>query len=321
MQTHLLAAVICASSCAILFDWMLAFWIQMTRRRDVKRKPQLPLRDVKRKRERESRGTSAGKRGRELHSGNASSTPEDEHVDDDGGKKGGSHGVDEVQREYLKWILRFVSLLCLYRHFTVNYSSLNNSNNFAFLTYAENIIATVPLNGTLLANGDENCGSIQYYLRCEVDRKHTRNDINFIRLELLSYPWWITSQSRWYPNLSWPGRRYFPNETGSFNMLEFVQANANLTHPIYVIGSWKHGDDSVNAIERVPVGLADMAIPSSAIPSLSKDEEMDWMRSVVEAADIAFKRMSAGTVFVLYVHESFVITKPIYSDLLSCFLL
>ena len=144
-----------------------------------------------------------------------------------------------------------------------------------FSQYAKSVLNSLPANATLMVNDDMNCNTLHYMMRCE----HYREDVNLLKIPLITYEWWKPMQSHHFPNIrnSFPGSRHHPFDPHGFDMKTFLDVNVvKGKPPVYVLGDWKSGDDSQDIFERVPVGLADrVERPGTAVNLVEFAEELD----------------------------------------------
>jgi hypothetical protein len=186
------------------------------------------------------------------------------------------HKVDEQVHEQVrrgvsrrsasKSVLVALAMGCSYKYYT-NHALLDRSNITVFSTYAHQVLSALPQGCTILTNDDMNCNTLHYVTRC----LNYRSDVDVLKIPLITYEWWKPMQLDYFDNVkdSFPGSRHHPYDSTGFNMKQFLDVNVLPDRPkVFVLGDWKTGDDSQNVYQRIPVGLADLVIPSGEKMSL-----------------------------------------------------
>ena len=143
----------------------------------------------------------------------------------------------------------------------LNFRAMDRSHVSVFSSYARNVLSGLPANATLMVNDDMNCNTLHYMIRCE----GTRQDVNLLKIPLITYDWWKPMQLEHFPNVrgdgKFPGTRHHPYDPEGFDMKTFLDVNVGREDAeLYVAGDWKQGDNTQDVYQRVPVGLADKVV-------------------------------------------------------------
>eukprot|EP00026_Physarum_polycephalum_P000701 Phypoly_transcript_00702.p1 GENE.Phypoly_transcript_00702~~Phypoly_transcript_00702.p1 ORF type:complete len:724 (+),score=95.06 Phypoly_transcript_00702:2004-4175(+) len=157
-----------------------------------------------------------------------------------------------------------VLLICT-SQISLNFSAMDQHDNYIFYKYGKAVLEPLPKNAILLAGGDLQT-NIPYYMQlCE----GVRPDVDIVSIETMSWDWYVPRQAPLYPNITFPGKVYHPFKRSGFSMKLFL--DANIKRPMFLAGEWKVGDNShEKPYTTAPFGLTQHIYPSTHVFDIKK---------------------------------------------------
>ncbi|MCK6549114.1 hypothetical protein L6R52_24940 [Myxococcota bacterium] len=155
----------------------------------------------------------------------------------------------------------------------LRFSAQDQRANDLLRRYAEDMLAPLPKGALVLTRGDVVTNSVRYVRYVE----GVREDLALLDLEMATFPWMAPLVAKLHPDVVIPGRRYYPNEPGAYDLATLLAANVERRRVI-LCGKKKDGDPSADvAWVMRPIGLCDELVPAARA-----DDFDTWARTSAE---------------------------------------
>ncbi|EKX49847.1 hypothetical protein GUITHDRAFT_135552 [Guillardia theta CCMP2712] len=192
-----------------------------------------------------------------------------------------------------RWVSGPCVLLVLLLQAGLHFSKNDQSSNRYMELYARSILEPLPLRAIILSKGDNIANTVRYLQVCE----HVRQDVRLMDQNMMCYPWFKKTQSRFFPGVIFPGEHCEKSpgegEPGSYSIREFLDANYRYEGaageagemeegpPILTCGGWRQNEaeavafKAVQGYTTIPYGLCEKVIPLAALPNVTVNEVME----------------------------------------------
>jgi len=160
------------------------------------------------------------------------------------------------RRAFFEFAALGIVLALLCSRVVADYRAMDQSGNAYYERFGREMLRPLPKGARLIVRGDLITNSARYVQRCLGYRK----DVQMVDMAMLTYKWFVKTQSGNFKSFHWPGTHYHPNEPPhGFSMRALLDLNYHKdSSAIFLAGGW-HDDDpsTVGHYDTMPFGIAD----------------------------------------------------------------
>jgi len=167
-----------------------------------------------------------------------------------------------------------------------HFEARDESRNYTVRDYGVGLIGKMPPHSIFLTSGDIVLNAARFVQVTE----RLRQDVRITDQEMLTYKWYNDKVKVTYPDVTFPGIRYFPGKPGCYSIKQFLDINGkakipgtNITRRIFIRDTWKEGDNTYNGhyITRPWGFVAEILPATSTVSAKAIDKYIDEIRQMM----------------------------------------